>query len=148
MPKLSEVRPSPGKGLGTFALQDIKRGTRIICEKPLIQLSDNGPNVFQVFSELSKTDQAAYLSLYAQINGTSVATAFPGQEHLKLGAIADTNAFGTPTGPIITQQASRINHSCLPNAHHDWNDSIGAVTIHAARDISAGTYSRGFSSLL
>ncbi|KAI1490253.1 hypothetical protein F5X96DRAFT_637198 [Biscogniauxia mediterranea] len=30
---------------------------------------------------------------------------------------------------------SRINHSCVPNAHNSYNPSIGRLTVHAIRDI-------------
>lgn len=34
-------------------------------------------------------------------------------------------------------EASRINHSCQPNAQHAWNNDLGHLTIHALRDIEA-----------
>ncbi|KAJ6779592.1 hypothetical protein PWT90_08508 [Aphanocladium album] len=33
---------------------------------------------------------------------------------------------------------SRINHSCIPNAHNAYNASIGRLTVHAIRTIHAG----------
>lgn len=43
---------------------------------------------------------------------------------------------GAGTG--ICQDASRINHSCIPNAHFSWNANIGRETVHAVRDIRKG----------
>jgi hypothetical protein len=36
-------------------------------------------------------------------------------------------------------KASRINHACRPNAQNAWNDDGGFLTIHALRDIDAGS---------
>jgi len=33
---------------------------------------------------------------------------------------------------------SRINHSCIPNAHHSWNNAIGCEMIETLKDISQG----------
>lgn len=37
-------------------------------------------------------------------------------------AIYETNAFEAGLGSVIYPEASRINHSCLPNVHHCWNN--------------------------
>lgn len=45
------------------------------------------------------------------------------------------------TGSAIFETASRINHSCMPNAHFAWNESLGAEgmqTVHAMIDIYPG----------
>jgi hypothetical protein len=34
-------------------------------------------------------------------------------------------------------EASRISHSCQPNAQHTWNDDLGHLNVHALRDIEA-----------
>ena len=36
----------------------------------------------------------------------------------------------------ICLDASRINHSCLPNAHYSWNENIRRETLHAVKNIS------------
>ena len=146
--KLYEVRTSAGKGLGTFALRDIKRGTRIICEKPLMRLpSSNGLTVLSQFPKLSEAEQATYSSLSCHSGAVLAekgkflrmgAKFLPSDEQLKLMAIASTNSFAAEGGCVICPQASRINHSCLPNVHHCWNESLGAETVHAVRDILEG----------
>ena len=35
-------------------------------------------------------------------------------------------------------RSHRPNHSCLPNAHHRWNENIGVVTVHVVKDIALG----------
>ena len=36
-----EVRPSPGKGKGTFAKEFVPKGTRLISERPILRMSSN-----------------------------------------------------------------------------------------------------------
>ena len=36
----------------------------------------------------------------------------------------------------VCLEVSRINHSCVPNAHFAWNANIGQITVHAIVDIS------------
>lgn len=31
-----------------------------------------------------------------------------------------------------------MNHSCVPNVYHTWNENLGRLTVHALRDIKAG----------
>lgn len=37
--KLYEVKAAAGKGLGVFAVRDLKCGTRLMCDRPLIHLT-------------------------------------------------------------------------------------------------------------
>lgn len=37
---------------------------------------------------------------------------------------------------MICGDISRLNHSCLLNADHRWNGNIGAVPVHAVKDIA------------
>ena len=46
-------------------------------------------------------------------------------------------AAGVDTSGIF-MTASRINHSCLPNAHHCWNPTLEQLTVQAVRDIKQG----------
>ena len=106
-----------------------------------------GLTVLSLFPKLSDADQATFLSLHCYPGAIDAEKDkfqrmgkknFPTDEQLKLIAIANTNAFGSGWGSVICPQASRINHSCLPNVHHCWNDFLGAETVHAVRDILAG----------
>jgi hypothetical protein len=130
----------PGKGQGLIAVQDIPKGTRIISEKPLFRIPKSGIGIEQPALEraidrklnlLSQDDQRAFLSLYNNAPGGS----YP------LSGIVKTNAL--PLGTTASEgglfpEASRINHACVPNCQHTWNDSIGEETIHAVRSITKG----------
>jgi hypothetical protein len=136
--KLYILTPIPGKGQGLIAVQDISKGTRILSEKPLFRIPRYGleqPDIEKVITSklnlLSQDDQRTFLSLYNNTPGTS----YP------LASITKTNAL--PLGTDASEgglfpKASRINHACLPNCQHTWNDNIGEETIHAVRRISMG----------
>jgi hypothetical protein len=138
--KLYILTPLPGKGQGLIAVQDISKGTRIISEKPLFRIPRSGIGIEQPALEkaidrklslLSQDGQRAFLSLYNNAPGDS----YP------LSGIVKTNAL--PLGTCASEgglfpEASRINHACVPNCQHTWNDNIGEETIHAVRRISKG----------
>ncbi len=126
-----------------------------MCERPLIYLAkNNAMDAPAEFAKLSPDEKALFLSLHCRPLGPrdtartnivraqqdlrpSVA-ALSVEEHIKIMAIYETNAFGAGEGNVICPEASRINHSCLPNVHHYWNDNIGRETVHAVKDIAAG----------
>jgi hypothetical protein len=148
-----EIRPSTNKGLGVFANEHIPRGSRIVCETPIFTApSEPGlldvNDVYYRFSFLQGEDREKYLQLHAAQVMTDfimsdVATNFPQilREHIaKVVSIFETNAFkmestrGEGTSGIFAI-ASRINHSCSPNANQTWNSRIGCLTVHAIKDI-------------
>jgi hypothetical protein len=138
--KLFILTPLPGKGQGLIAVQNISKGTRIISEKPLFRIPRSGIGIEQPALEkaidrklslLSQDGRRAFLSLYNNAPGDS----YP------LSGIVKTNAL--PLGTSASEgglfpEASRINHACIPNCQHTWNDNIGEETIHAVRHISKG----------
>lgn len=149
------VKVAEGKGLGVFAIRDLKRGTRIMRERPLIHLpKGNMMYVSAEFAKLSGHEQALYLSLHCRPLGAldaartsnlrarqglrASAVALSIEEQVKIMAICETNAFEAGEGSVICSEASRIDHSCLPNVHHCWNDTIGQETVHAVKDIAPG----------
>jgi hypothetical protein len=136
--KLYILTPIPGKGQGLIAVQDISKGTRILSEKPLFRIPRFGLEqqaiekaIASKLNLLSQDDQRTFLSLH---NNT------PSASYL-LAGIAKTNALPLGTNASeggLFPEASRINHACLPNCQHTWNDNIGEETIHAVRRICKG----------
>ncbi|KAK5626107.1 hypothetical protein RRF57_001822 [Xylaria bambusicola] len=132
---LYEVMPIPGRGRGLVATVDIPKGTRILCEKPLITVKNSTPQsvhrfVAEKLKLLPKDKQREFLSLHNN---------FPGQ--YAFAGVVRTNAL--PCGPGssiggIYPTACLINHSCIPNAHNNWNEATQHETIHATRDILVG----------
>ena len=129
------IKESPGRGLGVFAGKDIRKGTRVLAEKPffslakrpVISLSDiNAPNdISKAFDRLSVSDQRQFLDLHC-----------PERLGLSCGiSIYEANCYEMGAGTCICIDGSRINHSCIPNAHYSWNCNIKRVTVHAVKDI-------------
>ncbi|KAI0114520.1 hypothetical protein GGR51DRAFT_504756 [Nemania sp. FL0031] len=133
--KFYEALDIPGKGKGLVARCNIRSGTRIICEKPLLLLPSVPPEELQgkVASQLrplSKEEQRQFFSLHNN---------FPGRH--ALAGIVRTNALPCGSGASIGGvylEICLINHSCLPNCHNSWNSETQRETIHAIRDILAG----------
>jgi hypothetical protein len=89
---------------------------------------------------MPKTSQRQFLSLHNN---------FPGK--YPFSGISKTNALPCgPNSPVgaVYPTICLINHSCVPNAHNNWNSAEGHETIHAVRFIEKGTeitipYERG-----
>ena len=132
------IKSSPGKGLGMFASRNIRKGTRILAEKPffslverpVVSLSDPyAPNdITEAFDRLLISEKYQYMSLHC-----------PQRPDCSLiFSIYEANCFEMGSGTCICLDASRINHSCIPNAHYSWNTNIERETVHAVKDIFKG----------
>ncbi|KAK8066862.1 hypothetical protein PG997_013609 [Apiospora hydei] len=135
--ELYERLEIPGKGQGLVARRNIKRGTRILSEKPLFVIQNMDPEVLNLLiacklRSLPKDQQTQFLSLHNN---------FPGKH--ALAGIYRTNELqcspGAEMGGVYTE-ICRINHSCRHNCHNTWNETNGngCENIHARRDILAG----------
>lgn len=133
-----KVCDSPGKGMGMFADRLIARGELIIAEKPLLTLDQNG---FASYKDLTVSLEQSIEKLNKQEKDTfySLQNSWPQIQPLPM-AIFKTNGLplgvDSPLGAIFPN-ISRINHSCLPNVNHYWNETKGMETIYALRDIAA-----------
>ena len=130
------IQQVPGKGKGLVARFNIGKGKLIISEKPLLTMSNISSislaesTIAAKLKTLSRTDQRLFLSLHNN---------FPGKH--PFSGIVRTNAL--PCGPDsvtggVYPTICLINHSCLPNAHNNWNSEAKCETIHATRFIKAG----------
>ena len=130
-PKLYEIGPSPGKGLGVFATVDIPRGTRIMADACLFYVVGPKAMITEIeagFDNLTPNQQEDYLALRCPD--------YPGKSPIIRTWEANCFAMDHDTGIFL--QASRINHSCTPNALFKWNANIERETVHAIVDIPAG----------
>jgi hypothetical protein len=142
---LFEIKDIPGKGKGLVARFNISSGTRILCEKPLLIVHPSPREELESLlaaklKAMSRTSQRQFLSLHNN---------FPGK--YPFSGIAKTNALscgpGSPVGGVYPT-VCLINHSCVPNAHNNWNSAEEHETIHAVQFIEKGTeitisYDRG-----
>ena len=127
---LWEFRLSPGKGTGMFAQKKIARGTRLLADECLVHLPEPKPlliDIERAFERLLPNQQAAYMRLHCPDR--------PGRSPVV--RIWEANCFRMGKGGGIFLKASRINHSCTPNAHFAWNVNIQRQTLHAIADIQA-----------
>lgn len=138
VPALYTIKASPGKGLGMFAAANIRKGTRILEEKPFFCLAKSpewsGSEAYvldeipKAYGRLSVGDREKYMSLSCpERHDCSV-----------LVGIYEANCYEMGSGTCICLDASRINHSCIPNAHFSWNTNIERETLHAVKDIFKG----------
>lgn len=125
-----------GKGRGLVANKEIAKGTRIIAERPLFKIT--GEALGEVFERAIFTKVAA-LSESSKQQFSSLCSSRSAQH--PLSSIVRTNALPCGVGSVtaaVYATICLINHSCVHNAHHSWNERIGAETIHAERYIAAG----------
>jgi hypothetical protein len=140
-----QVRNTSSAGLGVFAIARIPRSTRILSTQLLLAL-DGGedPNeILRAVSKLSEADKAQYLELHpfgSQMRKDNVTKRMGRHwQHLQewernaIG-VYDANSFEVG----VYYLPSRINHSCIPNVHYEYNPAIQRGTFHAVRDIERG----------
>ncbi|RFU27434.1 hypothetical protein B7463_g8900, partial [Scytalidium lignicola] len=140
-----KVIPSPGRGLGAFAITPIPRGTKIIIEEPLVSVElpkivpGQGYRIVDMvndlefsFENLSVEEQEQYLDLHEH--------RFPSeQDQSKLLTIFRSNAYNTGNNRVgLFPRIARINHSCKPNCGNYWSEQMGHRVIFAAVDIEEG----------
>ncbi|KAL4860602.1 hypothetical protein BDV12DRAFT_204871 [Aspergillus spectabilis] len=134
------IRSIPGKGKGLVATERIAKGTRILSESPIFRVPRDKPSIKALegivkneVNRLTAKQQAVFFDL----------TNIYGDAHSHALGIARTNVLplvgAAKSSSGLFLDASRINHSCRHNAQNTWNENIGQVTIHALRDINAGT---------
>ncbi|KAK6521074.1 hypothetical protein TWF506_001307 [Arthrobotrys conoides] len=138
-PSLFEIQTIPFKGRGLVATAYIPTGTRILTESPLFTIPS--PPIPSLEASISKTlktlpeeKQTAYHSLHNNYPPDSPQTPV-------LSGIFKTNALPcgyNSTVAGIYPTICLINHSCIPNTHHNWNENLEQETIHAIRPIKVG----------
>ena len=154
-----EVRPSPGRGSGLFAVDRIPAFTRILEDDALISLAEGEdlPEAWQKYCLLPPDDKKiiddlTYPSSHLAEKQKSIITQLKqrgyGSEKAtkmaRLNARWQTNAFTTEGPKIGTHwlralfgQVAKINHSCTPNAHSHCR-APATQFVYAVRDIEAG----------
>ncbi|KAG9037148.1 hypothetical protein FRB95_006702 [Tulasnella sp. JGI-2019a] len=147
--RLFVVKDVGGKGKGTVAARDIKRGERILVDKPLIKIPRDTPsiaaeNILDQVNTLTEDQLNAFLSLsyhhtVALADGTQKEIN-PQEADMPL-AIVQTNALAVEGGMLgVFPRAARMNHGCAAafNAVHSWREEEGELHVHALKDIMAG----------
>ena len=157
-----EVKEVRGKGLGVFALKDIRRGELILKEDPILSYKEfddleemfRPMKVYEAFTKIPQSSREEYLEL----DESYISTDDPEElrrthpMYLILKDILTTKVDGHPLVQKVYRifmanhhalevfaQASRINHSCKANAgFRDFkvNDITASVNIKAGEEIT------------
>ncbi|KAM0243919.1 hypothetical protein ACHAP5_006776 [Fusarium lateritium] len=127
------VKRSEIAGWGGFAARDLKRGDKILVEKPLF--TADSTTLFEEFEELSQPLREIALGLHAN------SSCKPGTPQIK--AVWTTNCFSTGGGDEagLFPIASRFNHSCHPkqNVNYHYNEIRNVLEMEVRADsVKAG----------
>ncbi|KAK9776921.1 hypothetical protein AB5N19_07513 [Seiridium cardinale] len=169
MSKLFEIRKTSSKGTGVFAIQDIRAGTVILREKPILRcLNLDWPVWFSAclqlmegIDALAPEKKAEVMNLYAYspeqhiaLIGGMVDTGmkmrknrYPKEDYIKLSFVMKTNFFNLDVNGGqdlcgLYLDFSRINHSCACNANNDVQpaaDGSQEMVIRAKEMIAKGS---------
>lgn len=151
-----EVRESPGRGYGLFAVDFIPAYSRIFEDFALLSLAsgDDIPQLWPKYNLLPPEDKLAFDQLNPPANQVRKESdmadrlrlkGYSGEDAEDMARVASIflgNSFNV--GPrkqwlhVLFPLTARINHSCTPNAHGHYRQSAGAQYAYALRDIRPG----------
>jgi hypothetical protein len=148
---LFELKPTERKGLGLSATSSIARGTRIVEEAPLVVVPPGFGDALQrahLWEEVKRFTpdrKKAFFALCPSPSAGSIpeAPGSPAQNNVDPSADQNTRAEMLAAFPIFATNSitmgergagvfalySRINHSCTPNVHASWNETLGKLTV-------------------
>lgn len=149
---LITIGPTPTKGLAVFALRDLPPHTLLLSERPLIALNDNGARTDPLdglVNALSPPLKRAYRSLHgfssssSTSNGTTTTTTTkakcaPPRESLNRRVLYSNGFAIERTTTAVFEVASRINHSCVPNARFRWDDEARRMDYYTVTKVLEG----------
>ena len=110
---------SPLGGVGLQALRDIPLGFPIISEQELFSRV-KGQRVTGTQKSL-----AGFRALSCPVDPWTADRTFAANSFGMGCNVRDQEIQG------VFLQSSRLNHSCVPNAHFAWNSTLGRLTVHA-----------------
>lgn len=133
-PQLSRVG-----GLGLFATQKYTAGDLVIEEKFIFELPVYMCNTKKVNRAVESLNEAE-ASLFWALSDCQASEGSRPTTPSAMG-ILRTNALPASIDPIcvaIFPTIARINHSCVPNVHHAWNERRKVEMVYAVCDIQPG----------
>ncbi|EAQ83113.1 hypothetical protein CHGG_10931 [Chaetomium globosum CBS 148.51] len=160
-PLAFEIRSSPGKGLGVFATKNIPRDA-VIMRDPLVFRAERGEELADLHHKFTMLPTATRQKILELSVGSGVhdfsavikeLTAQQGGDEdcekalielFRLEDIIAENAFNAvphnidSASVLLYLNASRLNHSCIPNADPASKDDTSYMVMRANRDINAG----------
>ena len=138
-PALTQVQIRQGRGvggIGWFAAGLINRGTIILAEAPLFSLRHRFTNgeLAREIGLLSQANRDAFRNLHPQ-HGTDRQIFESNRLEMREGYVQHRRTHDSG----LCLQASRFNHSCISNAHMQWNEATQSLTVYAVRKINKGS---------
>jgi hypothetical protein len=142
-----------GKGVGCIASKDIKKGSLILRETPILILNvASVKEILGTFMKMSEEDQEKYMMLNDAFYGDNTSDQWLSQwsnettmemdmskdQASKVLNIYRTNSFENGVYHGVCLKMSRFNHSCCSNAHLFWNVDTRTNDIRAMRKIRPG----------
>ncbi|KAJ4387335.1 hypothetical protein N0V93_007924 [Gnomoniopsis smithogilvyi] len=132
---LITIASTPTKGLAVFALRDLPPHTLLLSERPLVALNDDGARIDPLdglVNALSPPLKRAYRSLHAGTTKTGP------RESLNRRVLYSNGFAIQRTTTAVFEVASRINHSCVPNARFRWDEEAGRMDYYTLRKVLEG----------
>lgn len=133
---LITIAPTPTKGLAVFAQRDLPPHTLLLSERPLVALNDNGARVDPLdglVNGLPPSLKRAYRSLHA---GNTLKNS--PRESLNRRVLYSNGFAIQRTTTAVFEVASRINHSCVPNARFRWDEETGRMDYYTTKKVLEG----------
>lgn len=135
-----------GKGFGVVARRHLATGTRLMAEVPLARLksvtwASRAAAEVELDAVLAKLSQPAREDFFRLSQSGK-----HGSTQNAMGTWL-TNAlpinYDDPSSPNADEAAvfatiSRLNHSCSPSCHQEWNAALGMETVHVLRPVVPG----------
>ena len=144
------------KGIGIVATKNIKLGTLILRETPQLFLDLDGDwtteVIMEAFQKMNKEDKDLFMKLSNKfsidknlwssnsieymdhINRTINLVKIPSENTVEICQLVNTNTFDNG----VCLNISRLNHSCLANAEHFWNEDTNTRDVRAIKKIKKG----------
>ena len=134
-----EVRVSPGKGLGVFALRAFERNEKIMAERPVVVFHNGGESMLRALESLRPSMRQAVEDL-EPFQGPGINPGVASTSHLvrkvQRNCMSLGDEEGAGTGLFIVM--SRVNHCCVGQASHWFAGSQCVKLLVAVKSISPG----------
>jgi hypothetical protein len=122
--------------VGVFVLHAAQPGERLLAERPLLEWNQERGDTTEILEaaveSLSLAKRREYWALCQNAEHGRTKNAY---------GIWLSNALPTedePATAAVFRVASRLNHSCRPNAHISWNSHLQRETVHALHQLEPG----------
>ena len=126
------VRAIPGKDVGVVAARDLRRGERILKERPAMTARTTEDHAA---SALDASDAPDFWDLH-DCHAVGETKTVLGICRTNCFELRDPATGDTRSGMFLL--GSRFNHDCSPNVHRTWLPDEGVEVYHALRDVPEG----------